>query len=418
MSDSKWLRIGGTLMFGLFVAYLDRSNLSVGLPAIAKELGFDGPSFSVTSSLALTMFLVGYAFANVFGGMLTQRFDPKWTAIVMIAIWSIATIMTGFASSISLILGCRLALGIAEGVYWPQQSRFARTWFSPEELTKANSVIQYYGQYLALALGFIILMPIYNSWGWRSLFYLTGAVGLLLVVPLYIRFIKPEREAAKLPVEDKGKGKLTLKALGGASFFLIVLSYLAQGMFFWGITLWIPLAVKSLGFNGMMQAVGSALPYIAALLLAIPMASISDRTGKRGLIASLGLILPGCLLVFLPFVESGGWKLMMITVAMGYYASSYTPNIWAIIQSTVDRSVVGSAAGIVNGIGAGGGGTIAGFVVGLLLQSTGSYVAGFTFLGGVAILGGIALIIYTRIHQLDSKKRSDLSKESELMTIK
>lgn len=37
-SMQKWLRIGATLMFGLFVAYLDRSNLSVTLPTITHDL--------------------------------------------------------------------------------------------------------------------------------------------------------------------------------------------------------------------------------------------------------------------------------------------------------------------------------------------------------------------------------------------
>ena len=50
----KWLRIGGLLLFGLFFAYLDRSNLSVGITNISEDLGFAGESFAKTSSLTLT----------------------------------------------------------------------------------------------------------------------------------------------------------------------------------------------------------------------------------------------------------------------------------------------------------------------------------------------------------------------------
>ena len=191
--------------------------------------------------------------------------------------------------------------------------------------------------------------------------------------------------------------KLTLKALGGWPFVLLVFSYITQGMLFWGITLWIPMAVKSLGFTGTAQAIGSCLPYFAAIALAIPMSMISDRTGKRVLVASLGLFIPGILLMLLPQVDSGYMKLGLITLALGYYASSYTPNIWSIIQSTVEPKAVGSASGIINGLGAGGGGTLAGFLVGLLYKSTGSYMTGFVALGVLVILGGTALLVYGKV---------------------
>jgi MFS family permease len=139
------------------------------------------------------------------------------------------------------------------------------------------------------------------------------------------------------------------------------------------------------------------LPYIAAIALAIPIGIISDRTGKRVLIASMGLIIPGLLLLLLPAVDSGYAKLGLITIALGYYASSFTPNIWSILQSTVEPHAIGPASGIMNGLGAGGGGTIAGFLVGMISAHTGSYMSGFMVLGALVILGGVALLSYGRV---------------------
>jgi hypothetical protein len=110
---------------------------------------------------------------------------------------------------------------------------------------------------------------------------------------------------------------------------LIIFSYITQGMLFWGITLLIPLAVRSLGFTGIGQGLASA-----------------------------------------------------------------QPNIWSILQSSVDRRAIGAAAGVMNGLGAGGGGTMAGFLVGLLRGWTGSYMAGFGVLGALSVLGGIFLLVY------------------------
>ena len=396
MTINRWLRIGGTLLVGLFVAYLDRINLSVALPSLSEELGFTGSRFAVTSSWALTTFLIGYAGANIFGGIFTRFADPKRVVISLMAIWSLATFLTGLAGSLFTLLIMRAILGIAEGIYWPQQSRFARAWFAPHELSRANSLIQYYGQYLALSLGFIILTPVYNSLGWKYLFFITGFLGLFVALPLFWTMLKKESEAPYRSGKETSTKRLTLEALGGKPIFLLMFSNLTQAMLFWGVTLWLPMAVQSLGFTGFRQGLGSALPYLTAIILAIPFSWISDRTGKRLLFATLGLIIPGSLMISLPLINNSLVKLIMISLALGYGASNYTPNFWTILQSNVEPYAVGPAAGILNGISAGLGGTIAGFIVGLFLKSSGSYLPGFMVLGMLIILGGISMIFYGR----------------------
>jgi MFS family permease len=398
MQRSRWWSIGGTLFIGLFVAYLDRTNLSVALPQLSKDMGFAGDNFAVTASWALTTFLIGYALANILGGILTRNMDPKVVVIWCFTVWSAATLVVGLTGSVAVLLVCRLILGVTEGIYWPQQSRFVRAWFASNELTKANAIIQYYGQYVALAIGFMVLTPIYDAWGWHVLFYITGGIGLIIIVPLFCVFLRPESEAPYLPKATVGaQPRLTLASMGGPAFLLLVFAYITQGMLFWGITLWIPLTVRSLGFTGISQGLVSAVPYFVAVLLAFPISALSDRTGKRVLIASLGMLVAGVLLLALPAVDSGAAKMTLITIALGYYAASFTPNIWSILQSTVEPHAVGSASGIINGLGAGGGGTIAGFLVGLMNSYTGSYMAGFMVLGALVFLGGLSLLWYGQV---------------------
>jgi len=397
-ATGRWGRVGVPLMIGLFVAYLDRTNLSIAIPGIADKLGFATKDFPVKASLALTVFLAGYALANLIGGIATRSMSARVVVISMIVLWSIVTILTGMYLTLGLLVFYRLVLGLAEGVYWPQQSRFARAWFSNRELSRGNAVIQFYGQELALAVGFITLTPLYTAFGWQVLFYVTGGLGLVVVVPLYIVLLRDRPEsAAHETVVTQAREPLTLAALGGSRFLLLLLSYLCQGMLFWGITLWIPLAVKSLDFTGSAAGAASAAPYFATILLAIPMTMLSDRTGHRSVIAAIGQIGPGLVLVALPIAPGGAFKLLLIIVAMSWYGSSYTPNIWAIIQTSVPSYAVSGAAGIINGIGAGGGGLIAGWVVGLLLAKTGSYIPGFTALGVFSVIGGVSLLAHRRL---------------------
>ena len=398
MTDrSRWLRIGGSLFIGLFVAFIDRTNLSVTLPAITQELGLNPE----TATLLLTIFLIGYAFANFFGGILTMKYDPKYVVITMVFLWSLATIYIGFSSSILALLACRLLLGVTEGVYWPQQSRFANDWFSDKERSRANSVIQFHGQFLALAIGFMILMPLEAAFGWRTVFIVTGLLGLVIVIPLFIFVLRPQREAPfHKPAPVAGKVKLTWNDLGGKSFLLLLFSYISQGFLFWGITLWIPMVASSLGFQGTSRALASSVPYIVAIILVIPMSYLSDKTGKRIQIASLGLFLPGICMFLMPFVDNPYVKIALITFSMAYYTASYTPNFWSILQMGVAPHAAGAASGIVSGLGAGGGGTLAGFMVGYLHATTGSYMWGFMVIGIIVLMGSVCLYSFGRVRNM------------------
>lgn len=62
-------------------------------------------------------------------------------------------------------------MGVAEGLYWPQQSRFAKAWFAREERTTANG--------LRTLAGFLVGLT-YNITG----SYMTGFVALGALVIL------------------------------------------------------------------------------------------------------------------------------------------------------------------------------------------------------------------------------------------
>jgi sugar phosphate permease len=418
---NPWIAIGLPMFFGLFVAYLDRSALSTGLPEISKDLRFSGASFAVTSSLLLTLFNAGYGVANVIGGFATNRLNPKVVVTAAMALWCVADILTGLSTDVTLIIIFRVLLGIAEGVYWPQQSRIAVAWFSRKQLSRANSVIQFYGQFLSLGIGFLILASLNGALGWRWMFILVGLMGIVVVLPMFVFLLRgspeevmagatraerralartratqraAEQQAAR--EATKNREKLTLASFGGPRFVLVIAAYFAQGMVFWGITLWIPLAVTALGFSGNLAGFMSGVPYLAGIVCAIPLTIISDRTGKRVPIASGGLLASGIALLLLLAVHGSVGQITLISIAVGVLYGSFSPNIWSIIQSSVRPDAIGPASGIVNGIGAGLGGVTAGWLVGLLLAATHSYTPGFILLGAVAVLGSASLMIYGR----------------------
>lgn len=400
---TRWVKVGLLLAFGLFIAYLDRSNLSIGIEGVAHDLGFEGEAFPATSSLMLTAFLWGYLVSNLLGGLLTARFDAKWILLVTVFGYSLCTLLIGFASSVTGVIVLRVLIGVFEGFYWPQQFRLAKEWFADHEMSRASAIIQYYGQYFALALGFFVLTPVYAAFNWNVLFWSLGGIGLVVIVPLYAAFLRshpgdalfgPVRIAKKVAAE--GRERLTFASLGGWRFPLIVFSYFANGMLFWGITLFLPQSVGSFGLSPTLSGLAAAAPYLVSLVLTVPMIAISDRTGKRGAIAVSGLVVGGVLIACLPFAHDPMAQFVLICLGVGYFTAAYTPNIWAIAVTSMSSHAVGPATGIINGFGAGGGGIVAGALVGALFGATGSYFTGFALLGFVAIAGGIALAVYVR----------------------
>jgi MFS family permease len=400
-AGNRWARIGLTLAVGLFVAYLDRSNLSIGIQGAARDLGFSGDAFAQTSSVALTAFLYGYLASNLLGGFLTARLDAKWVLLISVAGYSLCTVLIGFAGSVGWLIALRVGVGIFEGFYWPQQFRLAKEWFDEHEMSRASALIQYYGQYLALALGFFVLTPVYAALDWRPLFWILGGVGLVIVVPLYAAALRSRPSTPQFgPFIDRTERvaapKLTWEALGGWRFLLVVFSYFANGMLFWGITLFLPQTVATFKLPTVLSGLAAATPYLVSLILTVPMIAISDRTGRRGVIATSGLVVGGILIACLPLASSPVAKFVLISVGIGYFTAAYTPNVWAIVVTRMSEHAVGPASGIINGFGAGGGGIVAGLLVGGLLKSTGSYFTGFAVLGFAAIAGGISLALYVR----------------------
>ena len=95
------------LFVSVVINYLDRANLSVAAPQLAKDLGFD----DAQKGWILAAFGWTYAALQVPGGWLVDRIPPRVLYPVAIALWSLATIGLGFVGSVAGLIGLRLLVG-------------------------------------------------------------------------------------------------------------------------------------------------------------------------------------------------------------------------------------------------------------------------------------------------------------------
>ena len=159
--------------------YIDRFIV----PGITVRLG-DALHLNDTQigSLATGFILVYALAAPRFGELGDIRHRPKLIALG-VAIWSVATVLGGFAIGFISLLLARATLGIGEAAYGSIAPSLLADTF-PKERRGRVFAIFYSAIPIGSALGYVIAGAMGEHFGWRSAFWVAGAPGLVLAALL------------------------------------------------------------------------------------------------------------------------------------------------------------------------------------------------------------------------------------------
>src|SRR3977135_2618683 len=97
------------------INYIDRASLSVAMPLIGKEFDLD----PATQGLILSAFFWTYAFMQVPGGMLADRYKTRIVITVATVGWGFFQAIAAVTTSWGGLLLTRLGLGVFEGPIGP-----------------------------------------------------------------------------------------------------------------------------------------------------------------------------------------------------------------------------------------------------------------------------------------------------------
>ena len=181
--------------------YLDRYVLSAVLPPLQKDLGLnDGQAGRL-----VTAFMIGYFVTSPVFGWLGDRWSRKWLIAAGIFVWSLGTILTGFAATFAMMIGFRVLVGLGEASYATISPSLISDNYAPAKRNNALTIF-YVAIPVGAALGTIIGGVIAAKWGWRHAFICAGVPGLFLALVM-LPFAEIKRgeakgkttEAAKLP---------------------------------------------------------------------------------------------------------------------------------------------------------------------------------------------------------------------------
>src|SRR5206468_2876695 len=166
------------LAAAVFINYVDRGNLATAAPVLATELHFSATQIGIL----LSSFYWTYAVSQLGAGWLAERYPVQRVIAAGFALWSVTTILTGFASTFATLLLLRLVLGLGESVAFPCSSKLLAENVAIDRRGRSNGIIAI-GLALGPAFGTYAGGLILAHYDWRTLFFSLGALSLLWLIP-------------------------------------------------------------------------------------------------------------------------------------------------------------------------------------------------------------------------------------------
>ena len=191
--------------------FVDRNLLASFANFLKPELQLTDTQFGLLTGL---VFLIFYAVAGLFMGVLADLTHRPRLIAGAIALWSLLTAASGAARGFISLAIPRALIGVGESALTPSAMSLLADRVPGARMGLASG-IYYMGVPIGAGAGLLVAGYLGPAIGWRNCFYAIGAIGLLLSLAfLFVREPRPKREAhhAKGPGVAVQVGLLT-KAL-------------------------------------------------------------------------------------------------------------------------------------------------------------------------------------------------------------
>ncbi|MGC4056072.1 MAG: DHA2 family efflux MFS transporter permease subunit [Paludibaculum sp.] len=214
---SPWT-IALVVMLATFMEVLDTSVANVALPHIAGSL-----SASVDESTwVLTSYLVSNAVILPLSGWLSALFGRKRFYMACVLLFTISSLMCGFALSLGMLILFRVLQGVGGGALQPVSQAIVRESF-PADKQGMGMAIYGMGVVLAPVVGPTLGGWITDNFSWRWIFFINIPVGLLsLTLTNWLIHDPPYLERISLKESKLDFLGLGLLTLGLASLEIVL----------------------------------------------------------------------------------------------------------------------------------------------------------------------------------------------------
>lgn len=329
--------IGVMLLLLISVAYVDRMNMSVAGPVVAKQFHLS----PFVLGLVYSAFFWGYAATMLPGGWIIDRGGKHLVLPLAVLAWTFTSMATGFVTSLAALFCVRILLGVGEAPAFPSSNLIIREWSPLRERGVFTALMQtgtLFGPGLASAPAAYLVM----RFGWRPSFWILSSLGLLWLLGWLMLYRRPEM--ARWISEEERQHILATRAVAADAhreravpmsvrsilqqrpMIGILLANGPQTYTLYFLLTWLPSYLTSAdrGFNLMNSGVLTSAMFLLAMAGAIALAYVSDRwlslsetNSRRGVRRHVVATVMFCALVAVaatPWVRSR--YLLVLTVAI------------------------------------------------------------------------------------------------------
>jgi ACS family glucarate transporter-like MFS transporter len=423
-NGAKATRVRWGILAMLFIIttinYADRATISIAGPEIKKLLGLS----PVQMGFVFSAFAWSYVVAQLPGGWLLDKFGSKITYFFSIFLWSVFTMLMGTvgfftgAAAVALLFTLRLLVGAAEAPSFPGNSRITSAWFPTEERGTAAAIFNS-AQYFATVLFAPLMGWLVHTYGWQSVFYVMGALGIVMAFvwqkTIYGPKDHPRVNAAEMAYIEAGGALVDLESrqpvaatpklatwpiikqlLGNRMLLGVYIGqYCITTLTYFFLT-WFPVYLVTERHMTILKAgFVAALPAVAGFLGGILGGFVSDRMLKAGYSLSAARKTPivcGMLLAMTMIVcnyVSADW-LVVAMMSLAFFGKGVGALGWAVVSDTSPKEAGGLSGGLFNTFGNTAGITTP-IAIGYILQATGSFAGALVFVGANA---AVAIFCY------------------------
>jgi ACS family D-galactonate transporter-like MFS transporter len=385
--SARWLVVA-LLTLGVIIAYTDRINLSAALPQIRMSF----PLSAQASGILLSAFFWAYTLLQTPAGWAVDRFGLKWTYAVGLFVWSAVSAATALVGSLNGLIAVRIVLGIGEAIVTPASMRYIRNNFAEHERGLPIGIFMSGTKY-GPAIGAPLATYLVLAFGWRWMFVLNGALGVLWLAPWFL-FVRDDSQSSTLRYEQGARKGVSWGALFGTPLMWgTCLATFCYMYFVYFCMTWMPTYFKeryglSLTASGWFTFMSFAGMGTVAILAGWAADRLIAR-GRNAVTVRKVFTIAGFVLafseVFAAFSHSTTATLFLAVFSLSGLGLA-TANYWALTQTLTPASASARVAGIQN-TAANLAGIAAPWITGSLVQRTGDFNAPLIAIGFWLLVG-------------------------------
>ncbi|GAB4063991.1 MFS transporter [Ancylobacter sonchi] len=379
-SDTTRRGITTALALTMLLASLGTSIANIALPALSQAFS----ASLAESRWVVVAYLGGLTASTLIAGHLGDRYGPKHIHIVGLALFSVASLACGFASSLWFLIAARAFQGVGAAFLMTLSMALMRDNAGDAGIGRAMGLlgtVSALGTALGPSLGGILIA----ATGWRGIFLIQVPVAafalILCLVVLPANVPGAGRSSRELPPVLMGRLAPCLSA--NLMVAAVMMATLVVGPFYLG---------PGLGLIDLQVGLVMSVGPLISILCGIPSGRLVDAIGARRVVwLGLAMLTAGTLLLALlpEAIGVSGYILAIAILTPGYQLFQAANNTRALADTAADlRGAVSGLLGLSRNIG-----LIAGAYIMAAIFAFGVGTEEYAHAGSGAIASGMQLTL-------------------------